>query len=269
MILRSTRIGEWPTLDVATRSPLSPALSPQKDAGRGSECIMPIKLEQVVPWGRSMWEYAHMFDLSEDDLARRKILGVGDGPASFNAEMRATGRRAVSCDPIYVFSGEQIRARVAATYDRMVEFARQHHDTFTWRHLKSPEEMGEKRLAAMERFLLDYESGMRDGRYVAAGLPGLPFADGAFDLALCSHLLFLYAEQLSLDFHVQSVIEMARVAREVRIFPLMMLGNVPSPHVEPVREELSSRGYVHEVRKVPYEFQKGGDEMLVMRRGGS
>jgi hypothetical protein len=228
---------------------------------------MRIKLEEIVPWGRSMWEYAHMFDLSEDDLGQKKILGVGDGPASFNAEMHQQGRRVISCDPIYIFSGAQIRSRVRATHDRLVEFARQHHDTFTWRHLRSPEHMGEVRLATMERFLRDYENGTRDGRYIAAGLPGLPFADGAFDLALCSHLLFLYAEQLSLEFHVRSVTEMARVAREVRIFPLMMLGNKPSPHVEPVREELSRRGYGHEVRKVPYEFQKGGDEMLVVRYG--
>jgi hypothetical protein len=86
--------------------------------------------------------------------------------------------------------------------------------------------MGEVRLATMERFLLDYAGGVRDGRYVAAELPRLPFGDGAFDLALCSHLVFLYAEQLSLAFHVESVIEMARTAREVRIFPLLALGNI-------------------------------------------
>src|SRR5687768_14967529 len=172
-----------------------------------------IKLEQVVPWGRSMSEYVHMFHLGDADLAR-KILGVGDGPASFNVEMHARGRRVVSCDPIYVFSGPQIRSRVRATHDQLVEFARQHRDTFVWRHLASPEHMGEVRLAAMERFLLDYDAGLRDGRYLAAGLPALPFADGEFDLALCSHLLFLYAEQLSFEFHVASVIEMARVARE-------------------------------------------------------
>src|SRR5687767_16022272 len=113
-----------------------------------------MKLEQVVPWGRSMREYVHMFDLSEADLGR-KILGVGDGPASFNVEMHARGRRVISCDPIYVFSAEQIRSRVEATHDRMVAFARQHHDTFVWRHLRSPEHMGEARLAVMEHFLRD------------------------------------------------------------------------------------------------------------------
>jgi len=214
-----------------------------------------------------MWEYVHMFDLSDAELAEKRILGVGDGPASFNAEMHALGRRVVSCDPIYVFTAAQIRSRVEATHDRLVEFARQHHDTFTWRHMRSPEHMGEVRLEVMERFLRDYEAGARDdGRYVAAGLPSLPFADSSFDLALCSHLLFLYTEQLSLSLHVAGVIEMTRVAREVRVFPLLMLGNAPSTHVGPVREELERLGYQHEVRRVPYEFQKGGNEMLVIRR---
>ena len=222
------------------------------------------KLEQVVPWGRSLWEYVHMFDLSDADL-QKKILGVGDGPASFNAEMHQRRRRIISCDPIYTFSADQIRTRVEQTHARLVAFAREHHDTFVWRHLKSPEHMGRVRLAAMERFLMDYDAGLREGRYVAAALPALPFAEGQFDLALCSHLLFLYSEQLPLEFHVAAVIEMARVAAEVRIFPLLMLGNTPSPHVAPLREELSRCGYIHDVRKVPYEFQKGGDEMLVVR----
>jgi hypothetical protein len=39
-----------------------------------------------------MWEYAHMFDLDDATLASAKILGVGDGPASFNAQMHALGR---------------------------------------------------------------------------------------------------------------------------------------------------------------------------------
>jgi len=224
-----------------------------------------MKLEQVVPWGRSLWEYTHMFDLTGADLART-IVGVGDGPASFNAEMNAKGRRVVSVDPIYVFGGDAIRSRVEATHDGLVAFAREHHDRFAWNHLHTPEHMGRVRLATMERFLLDYDAGLSEGRYLAAGLPALPFADGAFDLALCSHLLFLYSEQLSPAFHVESVLEMARVAREVRVFPLLMLGNAPSPHVVTVREALSLHGLVHEVRRVPYEFQKGGNEMLVVRR---
>ena len=113
-----------------------------------------MKLEQVVPWGRSLWEYTHMFDLRDAYLDQR-ILGVGDGPASFNCEMHERGRRVVSCDPIYVFDAEQIRSRVEAVAPGMIQFCHEHRDTFTWRHIESPEHMARVRLAAMERFLGD------------------------------------------------------------------------------------------------------------------
>lgn len=47
---------------------------------------MVMKLEQVAPFGRSLAEYGSMFALSADDL-KKTIIGVADGPASFNAEL--------------------------------------------------------------------------------------------------------------------------------------------------------------------------------------
>ena len=77
-------------------------------------------LDQVVPWGRSFDEYKRMFALGASDLNGR-ILGCGDGPASFNAEATRFGHRVISCDPIYRFGTEEIQrhgpARVhAQTY---------------------------------------------------------------------------------------------------------------------------------------------------------
>ena len=74
-----------------------------------------MKLNDVVPWGRTLQEYKLMFNLSEIDL-NKKILGCGDGPASFNAEMTELGYSVVSIDPIYEFSGNKIRQRVQETY---------------------------------------------------------------------------------------------------------------------------------------------------------
>jgi hypothetical protein len=51
----------------------------------------------------ALGEYRRMFSLSEVDLQSR-ILGCGDGSASFNAEMNAQGRRVISGDPIYAFT---------------------------------------------------------------------------------------------------------------------------------------------------------------------
>ena len=42
-------------------------------------------------------EYRRLFALTDEDLVGR-ILGCGDGPASFNAEATARGHAAASCD---------------------------------------------------------------------------------------------------------------------------------------------------------------------------
>jgi hypothetical protein len=47
-----------------------------------------MKLDEVIPWGRSFDEYRRMFALTGDDLAEA-VPGCGDGPASFNAEATA------------------------------------------------------------------------------------------------------------------------------------------------------------------------------------
>jgi hypothetical protein len=57
-----------------------------------------LKLEHVVPWGRSKDEYVRMFGLTDKDLSGR-VLDCAGGPASFNAEATREGRRVVSCDP--------------------------------------------------------------------------------------------------------------------------------------------------------------------------
>lgn len=77
---------------------------------------------------------------------------------------------------------------------------------------------------------------------MAARLPRLPFRTGAFELALVSHLLFLYAEALDAAFHADALREALRVAREVRVLPLLDLDGGPSRHVEPVRAALGSDG---------------------------
>jgi hypothetical protein len=112
----------------------------------------------------------------------------------------------------------------------------------------------------------DFDEGKRQGRYVDAELPTLPFADHDFDLALCSHFLSLYTEQFSEDFHVTAIQEMCRVAEEVRVFPLLALGGSPSRHVESVSDRLRVAGCSVLVERVPYEFQRGGNRMMRINR---
>src|SRR5207245_7356754 len=131
---------------------------------------------------------------------------------------------------------------VGDCYAEVIAQARTNREKFVWDAFRDPDHLGRCRLAAMRRFLADFRAGKAAGRYVTASLPHVPFADGQFDLALVSHLLFLYSEQLDLGFHRAAVEELLRVAREVRIFPLLALSGKPSPHVEPIRASSSARG---------------------------
>ena len=98
-----------------------------------------MKLEQLVPWGRSLAEYRAMFTLSEADLQKR-ILGCGDGPASVNAEMTASGRPTVtSVDPLYAFSAADITRRIAETERLIMAEVRAHAVRFKWSWFENPE----------------------------------------------------------------------------------------------------------------------------------
>ena len=222
---------------------------------------MVFTLDRVVPWGRSFDEYRRMFALTDADL-NSSILGCADGPASFNAEATARGHSVISCDPIYRFSTGQIRERIRDTTEVILDQARRNRHEFVWTSIQSVEQLRDIRTSSMATFLDDFEVGKRQGRYLVAELPTLPFRGAAFRLAVCSHLLFLYSEQLSEDFHVSAALEMRRVADEVRIFPLVALGAVRSGHVAAVSERLRQAGHEVRIEKVDYEFQRGGNEMM-------
>ena len=52
------------------------------------------------------------------------------------------------------------------------------------------------------------------------------------------------------------------LAREVRVFPLLTLGGVSSQHVDPVSRRLREEHYLVTIEQVPYEFRRGGNQMM-------
>ncbi len=144
----------------------------------------------VVPWGRRLREYAAFFAL--DDLAGlAPVLDAGGGPSSFAAEAAEMGIAVTACDPIYQFAQSDIRRRFEETAEAMRTGMRRASYRFNWSYYGSEEAVHRLRREALELFLGDLETGKTEGRYVPASLPAPPFADGAFRLALSSHLLFL------------------------------------------------------------------------------
>jgi len=223
-----------------------------------------MELKNVVPWGRSFEEYQAIFSLTETDL-KKSILGCGDGPASFNAELSDQGGKVVSVDPTYHFSAEQLQNRISEVYKEIMPQMYLNKDKYIWDSIPSVEELGNIRMAAMSKFVADYDAGKKEGRYIEAALPNLKFKDKQFELALCSHFLFLYSEQVNLDEHIKALKELCRVAKEVRVYPLVALNGEVSPHLDDVIAELNKSDYSASFNNVKYQFQKGATQMLVVR----
>ena len=225
------------------------------------------QLKDVLPWGRNRAEYISFFGL--DDIAPdTRILDCASGPASFNAEMTAANYKITSIDPLYQFSAEEIVSRVDKTRVQMINGLRAAAHRFVLDGPASIEGHVTIRMAAVRDFLDDFEDGKREGRYRTAALPYLPFRDGAYDIALSSHFLFLYSDHFDTEQHVANIAEMLRVATEARIFPLLDLDGEPSRHVEPVRDLLVNREFNCEILRVDYEFQKNGNRMMRVYRTG-
>lgn len=172
----------------------------------------------------------------------------------------------ISVDPLYAYSGADIEGRFDAVVDGIIDQVKATPADWVWSYHRSPEHLRASRRQTMRDFLADYEGGRRDGRYVSGALPHLAYPDIAFDLALCSHFLFLYSVHLSYDFHKASVLEMLRMAPEVRIFPLLTLDLQISPYLTPLVSQIRALGHLADIEEVPYEFQRGGCHMLRVRR---
>ena len=223
-----------------------------------------MKLESIVPWGRSFEEYRSFFNLAETDLQKR-ILGCGDGPANFNAVLTQQGGNIISVDPIYEFTADQIRSRIDEVYAQIMSQVEHNRDNYIWGIIKNVAELGKVRMHAMNQFLSDYDAGLQFGRYISASLSSLPFTDHQFELALCSHFLFLYSEHLNLDQHILSMMELCRIAEEVRVYPLISLDGFESMHLSTVIKALDKGGIHVALQTVDYQFQKGATSMLVAR----
>ena len=222
---------------------------------------MAFKYKDIVPWGRNYDEYVRMFALTEKDLKTR-ILGCGDGPASFNYENNQRGGEVVSIDPLYQFSKQEIQNRINETYKDVLAQTRKNKEKFVWNRIKTVDELGKIRMDAMSMFLESYDQGKQENKYIPASLPELPFRENTFDIALSSHFLFLYSDHLSLEFHKNAIREMLKVAAEARIFPLLDVNAKKSHYVDRIISDLPSFNF--EIKIVDYEFQKNGNELMII-----
>jgi SAM-dependent methyltransferase len=220
-------------------------------------------MSPVLISARSFAEYLAMFDLATPDLADRTVIDVAAGGSDFAVTAAGFGAHVVAVDAAYAVEPDVLSAQLTDYTGTGLAIVDGHPDRFTWDWYGSRAARDEMRRQAAQRFTIDrLES---PGRYVAGALPSLPFRDDAFDLVLCSHLLFTWSEVLDRSWHHDAILELARIGGEVRLFPLVVQATGdPVDWLPSLCDELRGAGLGIEERQVPYEFQTGANRMLVI-----
>jgi len=132
---------------------------------------------------------------------------------------------------------------------------------YIWDYFKDVEDLRKHRLNALNNCTKDMAESSE--RYVAVTLPSLPFEDAEFDIILSAHFLFMYADRLDFDFHIETLKELLRVTKEeIRIFPLVDLEGKRYEHLDKLISNLTNYGCFVEEINVPYEFQANANSML-------
>jgi SAM-dependent methyltransferase len=194
---------------------------------------------------RSFAEYERMFALENLHESTGPILDVAAGASSFIAEAAARGIAAFAADPLYDAPPDQIQKHGAEEIEISTAKLVKLQERLDFSYYGNMDQHRAMRERSLARFIEDFEQGKREGRYVAAKLPDLPFADDTFTLVLCSHFLFLYHEQFGYEFHIQAIRELYRVTKpggELRLYPLMTLRFEPYPMLERLLEDVRGLG---------------------------
>src|SRR3954466_11541129 len=206
-----------------------------------------------------------MFSLTAADMSGR-VLDCSAAAASFVTVARSKGATAYAVDPAYALPGEALAAAVREDLGRGSAIAGRNAGRFVWDWFGSAEARDRMRKQAGARFLTGLATS--PGWFVAGELPRLPFRDASFDLVVCSHLLFTWADVLGLEWHRAALLDLVRVSRgEARVFPTVMQGAGDAvPFWDELMGGLGAHGIAVEERRVPYRFQVSGDRMLVVSR---
>ncbi len=216
---------------------------------------MTLKLENIAITGRIFEEYSSFFDLKLEDLKDKKILDCPSGVSSFVSTANKNDVDVTGVDLIYEFDKESIEEQGYKTIEKIYQDT-SWMDVYKMDFYKTKENHRNHRETALKIFVEDYNS----KNYVFAKLPNLPFENKKFDISLSSHLLFVYDNMLDYEFHKNSILEMLRVSKEVRIFPLVDFKNSRvleeknfSPFLYKIIEEL--KDFKCEIVKTDFEFQ--------------
>ncbi len=225
-----------------------------------------VELGRTLFSARSLSEYQAMFALTAQDLTGA-VLDCPGGAASFTAEVNAIGGDATALDLAYSSSPAVLAELAVQEAERGNAYTAANAERYIWNHFPDLAAHHSARRSAAGLFARDVLA--HPERYVAGALPHLPFADRRFELVVCGHLLFTYTDRLDTAFHTAALLELVRVtSHQVRVFPLLEhTGHRDAQLLDQVLATVREHGITADVREVGYEFQRGGNQMLVLHRG--
>ena len=207
-------------------------------------------------------EFREMFAMTLPDLEGH-LLEHCCGVNAVNAELTASGTgHLISCDPLFHSNKKTLEHETSEHFNALMKHLQRDKALFDFSYYGSLDALIENRRRGMSAFFADYEKGKAEKRYVAPGSGLLPFSDFTFDFALSSYFSSQESAQQDVSYHLQQITELARVAKEVRIFPLIDKNGQPSPLLGPILLGLQQAHYGVEVREVSYHLQPQDNAML-------
>lgn len=221
-----------------------------------------INLEKVALIGRRYSEYERMFRLNDFNSVNYKILDIGSGVSSFCAESSELDLNVLAIDPIYDYEPNELEIKCEKDLNYIIDELNGVEHLYKWDMFRNKKELIDQRSEAYRAFIKHYKTN-RGRQYVPEKMPKTNLKSKQFDVALMSHLLFLYDHILDYDFHKETINEMLRlVSKEIRIFPLVNLYGKKSEFIQEVFEDNLFKDYKISIERVNYEFIKGGNEIL-------
>lgn len=214
---------------------------------------------------RSFEEYVRMFDLKTLELERGSVLDVAAGGSSFTAELNARGYSAYAVDPRYDAGIEKWISEAEQEIETSAEKLAKLQENFDWSYYGSLEQHRAGREVSIERFKSDVLDCNHSDRYIAGKLPELPFKDNQFSLILCSHFMFLYANQFGPEFHINAILDLMRICKpggQIRIYPLISLDWKPYPGLDQLLDSITENGGKAELCPSKLPFIPGSSQFL-------
>jgi hypothetical protein len=225
-----------------------------------------LDLERIIFIGRTYEEYLEMFSLLEEELQGKKVLDCPAGACSFTAIGTKSGLDVTACDIAYYHSDEDLKNKGLQDIEHAMEHMEKAKNNYKWDYFKDVEGLKKHRLSALQDCADDMNKSSE--RYIPVTLPSLPFMNAEFDILLSAHFLFMYADRLDYQFHIETLNELLRVTKEeIRIFPLVDLEGKRYEHLDKIISYLADNGCTVEEVKVPYEFQTNANSMLKIKKG--